>query len=122
MEQKILRLRRRRKLGPARISSIVDVPASTVHQVLVRAGMNRIAWMDRPTGEVIRRIHTDRPGEFVHVDVKKLGRIPPGGGWRMLGRENAEHNSKTRVGYDSIDSFRVCQWPSKALDEVRRRE
>ena len=104
VEQKILRLRTRRKLGPARISSIVDVPASTVHQVLVRAGMNRIAWMDRPTGRVIRRIHTDRPGELVHVDVKKLGRIPPGGGWRMRGRENVVHGSKTKVGYDYVHS------------------
>ena len=104
VEQKILRLRRRRKLGPARISGIVDVPASTVHQVLVRAGMNRIAWMDRPTGQVIRRIHTDRPGELVHVDVKKLGRIPPGGGWRMHGRENLVGRSKAGVGYDFVHS------------------
>lgn len=104
VEQRILQLRRRRKLGPARISSIVDVPTSTVHQVLARAGMNRIAWMDRPTGQVIRRIHTDRPGELVHVDVKKLGRIPPGGGWRMRGRENVPHQSKTQVGYDYIHS------------------
>lgn len=104
VEQKILRLRTRRKLGPARISSILDVPASTVHQVLVRAGMNRIAWMDRPTGQVIRRIHTDRPGELVHVDVKKLGRIPPGGGWRMRGRENVPDSSTTRVGYDYVHS------------------
>ena len=104
VEQAILRLRRRRKLGPARISSVLDVPASTVHQVLVRAGMNRIAWMDRPTGRVIRRIHTDRPGELVHVDLKKLGRIPPGGGWRMLGRENVAHHSKTRVGFDYVHS------------------
>jgi transposase InsO family protein len=42
--------------------------------------------MDRPTGRVIRRIHTTRPGELVHVDVKKLGRIPDGGGWRVHGR------------------------------------
>ena len=42
--------------------------------------------MDRPTGRKIRRIHTDRPGELVHVDVKKLGRIPDGGGWRAHGR------------------------------------
>ena len=92
------------KARPARISSIVDVPASTVHQVLVRAGMNRIAWMDRPTGQVIRRIHTDRPGELVHVDVKKLGRIPPGGGWRMHGRENLVGRPKARVGYDYVHS------------------
>jgi transposase InsO family protein len=80
------------------------VPASTVHQVLVRAGMNRIAWMDRPTGRVIRRIHTDRPGELVHVDVKKLGRIPPGGGWRMRGREHVPDSHTTRVGYDYVHS------------------
>jgi transposase InsO family protein len=104
IEQRIVRLRQRRKLGPARISSIVGVPASTVHRVLVRHGLNRLAWMDRPTGQVIRRIHTDRPGELVHVDVKKLGRIPPGGGWRMRGREHAEHNSKHRVGYDFVHS------------------
>jgi transposase InsO family protein len=105
VEQRIVRLRQRRKLGPARISSILDVPASTVHQVLVRAGMNRLSWMDRPTGQVIRRIHTDRPGELVHVDVKKLGRIPPGGGWRLLGRgRTAGHHAKTRMGYDFVHS------------------
>ncbi len=101
VEQRIVRLRQRRKLGPARISSIVGVPASTVHRVLCRHGLNRLAWMDRPTGQVIRRIHTDRPGELVHVDVKKLGRIPPGGGWRAHGRGNVKHH---RVGYDFVHS------------------
>ena len=101
VEERIVRLRQRRKLGPARISSIVGVPASTVHRVLCRHGLNRLAWMDRPTGQVIRRIHTDRPGELVHVDVKKLGRIPPGGGWRAHGRGNVKHH---RVGYDFIHS------------------
>ena len=72
------------KLGPVRISSIVDVPASIVHQVLVLSGMNHIDWMTRPIGRVIRRIHTDRRGEPVHIDVKKLGRIPPGGYCRCL--------------------------------------
>jgi transposase InsO family protein len=104
IEQRIVRLRQARKLGPARIASIVGIPASTVHRVLCRHGVNRLAWMDRPTGQVIRRIHTDRPGELVHVDVKKLGRIPPGGGWRMRGRERVEHHSKHRVGYDYIHS------------------
>jgi transposase-like protein len=104
VEQRIVRLRQRRKLGPARISSIVGIPASTVHRVLCRHGLNRIAWMDRPTGQVIRRIHTDRPGELVHIDVKKLGRIPPGGGWRVHGRANVAHQSKTKVGYDYVHS------------------
>jgi transposase InsO family protein len=104
MEARIVRIRERRKLGPARIASIVGVPASTVHRVLCRHGLNRLAWMDRPTGQVIRRIHTDRPGELVHVDVKKLGRIPPGGGWRVHGRGNVVHHTKTRVGYDYVHS------------------
>jgi transposase InsO family protein len=72
----------------------LGVPASTVHRVLCRLGLNRLSWIDRPTGEVIRRIHTDRPGELVHVDIKKLGRIPDGGGWRSQGR------AATRSGRD----------------------
>jgi transposase InsO family protein len=64
------------------------VPASTVHRVLVRHGMNRLRWMDRPTGRVIRRIETHRPGELVHIDVKKLARIPDGGGHKFHGRRS----------------------------------
>ena len=86
VERRIVALRQSRKLGPARLSGIVDVPASTVHRVLVRHGVNRLRWMDRPTGRVIRRIETDRCGELVHIDVKKLARIPDGGGHRKLGR------------------------------------
>jgi transposase InsO family protein len=80
-------LRQSRRLGPARLAGIVGVPASTVHRVLVRHGVNRLRWMDRTTGRVIRRIETARPGELVHIDVKKLARIPPGGGHKKLGRE-----------------------------------
>jgi transposase InsO family protein len=89
VERRIIALRQSRKLGPARLAGIVGVPASTVHRVLVRHGMNRLRWMDRPTGRKIRRIHTDRVGELVHIDVKKLARIPPGGGHRKLGRSAA---------------------------------
>jgi transposase InsO family protein len=103
-ERRILELRRRRKLGPQRLSSIVGLPASTVHRVLVRHGLNRLSFMDRPSGEVIRRIKTDHPGELVHLDVKKLGRIPPGGGWKKLGRGYVAHHSRTRVGYDFVHS------------------
>jgi transposase InsO family protein len=105
LERRIVALRRTRKLGPARIASVLGLPASTVHRVLVRQGLNRLSWMDRPTGQVIRRIHTDHPGELVHVDVKKLGRIPPGGGWRSRGEDRANHaSSHSRVGYDFIHS------------------
>jgi transposase-like protein len=103
VERRIVALRRSRKLGPARLAGIVGVPASTVHRVLVRHGLNRLAWMDRPTGRVIRRIETRRCGELVHIDVKKLARVPTGGGHRMLGR-SAETKRRGRGpgGYSHI--------------------
>lgn len=99
VERRILGLRTTRKLGPARIGLICGMPASTVHRVLCRHGLNRLGWMDRPTGLVIRRYEKKTPGELVHVDVKKLGRIPKGGGWRAHGRGYNGHYRKPRVGY-----------------------
>lgn len=98
VERRIVALRRRRKLGPARIASIVGVPRSTVHRVLVRHGLNRLVWLDRPTGRVIRRIHTDRPGELVHIDVKRQAVIPPGGGHRAHGRAGTRNGSMSKRG------------------------
>lgn len=103
-ERRIETLRRRSKLGPARIAGILELNPSTVHRVLVRQGLNRLRWLDRPTGRVIRRIETDHPGELVHVDIKKLGRIPTGGGWRAHGRGNANDSKQTRVGYAFVHS------------------
>ena len=77
LEQRILRLRRRERLGPARIAARVQLPASTVHRVLVRHHLNRLASLDRPTGRPIRRYEHLHPGDLVHLDTKKLGRIPP---------------------------------------------
>jgi transposase InsO family protein len=104
LERRIVALRQSRKLGPARLAGIVGVPASTVHAVLVRHGCNRLAWMDRPTGRVIRRIETSRPGELVHIDVKKLAKVPPGGGHKKHGRANTRNGSMTKrgLGYTHI--------------------
>ncbi|MYT18656.1 leucine-zipper of insertion element IS481, partial [Streptomyces sp. SceaMP-e96] len=55
VEDQVCRLRQDRKLGPARIAPILGLPASTVHRVLARHGLNRLAFLDRPTGQVIRR-------------------------------------------------------------------
>ncbi|MCX5231357.1 IS481 family transposase [Streptomyces sp. NBC_00233] len=87
VEDRVCDLRQSRKLGPARIGPIVGLPTSTVHRILTRHRLNRLAWLDRPTGTVIRRYERDRPGELIHVDVKKLGRIPDGGGHRTNGRQ-----------------------------------
>jgi len=60
--------------------------------------------MDRPTGRVIRRMIADRPGELIHFDIKKLGRIPAGGGWKAHGRGKANNPKVTKVGYAYVHS------------------
>ena len=99
LEQRIVRLRRRERLGPARIGARLGVPASIVHRVLVRHGLNRLAVLDRPTGRVIRRYEHPAPGDLVHVDIKKLGRIPIGGGHRAHGRRTSTPRGRG-IGYD----------------------
>jgi transposase InsO family protein len=101
LEQRIVRLRRRERLGPARIGARLGVPASTVHRVLVRHGLNRLAVLDRPTGRVIRRYEHPAPGDLVHVDIKKLGRIPIGGGHRAHGRRTSTPRGRG-IGYDYL--------------------
>lgn len=103
VEARIVRLRRKEKLGPLRIAGRLGMPASTVHRVLVRQGCNRLGYMDRPTGRVIRRYEHDQPGDLVHIDIKKLGKIPTGGGWRAHGRGKAGRRRK--VGYCYIHSI-----------------
>jgi transposase InsO family protein len=79
---------------------------STVHKVLRRYGCPPLAWTDPATGVRIkwarRRVHSyvhDAPGDLVHVDIKKLGRIPDGGGWRFLGRADGNRRKSNPVGY-----------------------
>ncbi|MGW1870409.1 IS481 family transposase [Streptomyces mauvecolor] len=103
LEERVCDLRRTRKLGPARIGPIVGLPASTVHRILTRHRLNRLSWLDRPTGTVIRRYERDRPGELIHVDVKKLGRIPDGGGHKTLGRQ-AGRATRSGMGFDYVHS------------------
>jgi transposase InsO family protein len=111
-EARVLALRAGRKLGPARIGPLLGMPASTVHAVLTRHRMHRLAWLDRPTGQLVRQVHRyerARPGELIHVDVKKLGRLREGGGWRVHGRDSAqrthsraEQAAGRRVGYEYV--------------------
>ena len=93
-ERRIIKVRVLRRWGPARIGYLLGIHPSTVHRVLARYGVAKLRWLDRPTGLVIRRIETAQCGELVHVDVKKLGKIPAGGGWRMLGRTIGNRNSR----------------------------
>jgi hypothetical protein len=88
----IVHHRTKKRLGPVQIAALVGVAPSTVHRVLTRCGLQRLAWLDRATGTPIRYEYPD-PGGLVHVDVKKLGVIPAGGGWRKLGRDQGGRNS-----------------------------
>ncbi|MCT2324287.1 leucine zipper domain-containing protein, partial [Micrococcus luteus] len=83
--KQIVAARRRRRLGPVQIASELGMPASTVHAVLVRCRINRLARLDRVTAEPIRRYEHPHPGSLIHVDVTKFGRIPDGGGHRFVG-------------------------------------
>jgi transposase InsO family protein len=90
--RRIVALRLRHRLGPVAIADQLGMQASTVHAVLVRCRLNRLTHLDRTTGERIRRYEHERPGDLIHVDVKKLGKVPDGGGWRYVGREQGLRN------------------------------
>jgi transposase InsO family protein len=95
MERRIVKLRYCRRWGPHRISYHLGVPRSTVGRVLARYRMPLLAHLDQATGLPVRkpkpvRYEAQQPGELVHVDVKKLGRIPDGGGWRAHGRGSVQ--------------------------------
>ena len=92
--KRIVALRWRKRLGPVQIAGRLGLPASTVHAVLVRCGINRLRYIDRVTGEPIRRYEHPAPGELLHVDVTKFGNIPDGGGHRYLGRHEGGRNSR----------------------------
>ena len=82
-EATICAARRMLAWGPHRIGWKLGIARSTVYAVLRRAGLHRLAWLHRTTREIVRYEHP-RPGALVHLDIKKLGRIPQGGGKRIL--------------------------------------
>ncbi|WP_434993093.1 IS481 family transposase [Arthrobacter sp. Ld5] len=106
-EQAVLDARHRLRFGPLRIAAATGVPARTVTRILHRHHVPRLADCDPLTGTPIRasratstRYERDRPGDLVHLDVKKLGRIPDGGGWRAHGR--SEQVRSRGIGYDFV--------------------
>lgn len=112
VEQRVIEARRELRVGPDRLGDEVQVPARTISRILRRHHMPYLGDCDPLTGDVIRaskvtatRYERDRPGDLIHVDVKKIGRIPDGGGWRAWGRHSVTAASKkTRVGYDYVHS------------------
>lgn len=101
-ERRVLGLRVNRRWGPARISYHLHLNISTVHRILTRYLCPPLRFTDPATGARVRgrdrarRYEYAWPGEMVHVDVKKLGRIPNGGGHRVHGRVQGEANARAR--------------------------
>lgn len=114
VEVQVLQLRREQRRGPEWIGAELGLPARTVGAILRRHEVPHLADCDPLTGQQIRatrhtaqRYERSQPGELVHMDVKKLGRIPDGGGWRAQGGTVANHASradKTPLGYDYVHS------------------
>ena len=90
--RRIVRLRWRHRLGPIQIAGRLEMPASTVHAVLVRCRINRLSHIDRVTGEPLRRYEHPHPGSLIHVDVTKFANIPDGGGHKFLSRQQGRAN------------------------------
>ncbi len=137
VEDLIEQLRRDRKVGPVQLAAILadehglQVASSTISRVLERRGISRLRDLDvsgADLREPVRRYEWAHPGDLIHVDVKKLGRIPDGGGWRIHGRGSAHHQANqraksagTRAGYvylhTAIDDHSRLAYTEELLDE-----
>ena len=129
LEHRIVNLRYRRRWGPHRISYHLGVPRSTVGRVLARYRMPLLAHLDQATGLPVRkprpvRYEAGAPGDLVHVDIKKLGRIPDGGGWRAFGRDSVQHRrsgvASSRAKRAGAPSSRGYVFLHHAVDDYSR--
>jgi hypothetical protein len=114
VEARVLAMRAQQRQGPDRIGPELRVPARTVSRILRRHAVPYLRELDPLTGAVIRasktttiRYERDRPGELVHMDVKKIERIPDGGGWRAHGRQagSTARDRVRKVGFDYVHSL-----------------
>jgi len=114
VEARVIELRRRERWGQDLIGPELGVPARTVSRILRRHQVPYLRHLDPITGHVIKaskstavRYERERPGELVHMDVKKIGRIPDGGGWKAHGRQIGKTSAqkKARIGFDYVHSM-----------------
>lgn len=110
---RLLELRQTERLGRDELARRVGVSPSTASRIVARAGLPRLHELDPVTGIRIRasrrtqlRYEREHAGDLIHIDVKKLGRIPDGGGWRVNGPDAIDHNPgrdrTTRLGFDYV--------------------
>jgi transposase len=133
VERKVLAARRRRKRGAVVLAAELGLNPSTVGRILARHEVPHLSALDPITGQAVRssrrsanRYEHRIPGSLLHVDVKKLGRIPVGGGWRLHGRDAAvsvaHRRKKIRIGYDysTPPSMTTPGWPTAKYCPTRR--
>ncbi len=121
----ILAARVSQRYGPDRLAYLTGHPRSTIWDVLRRVGMSRLDQADKLTGAPVRYVAC-HPGALLHQDHKKLGRIPHGGGHRVLGRSSGYRHGGG--GYDHFEVFiddasRPCQdgcGPTTMIDPTLR--
>ena len=127
-ERRIVALRFTRRWGPHRIAAHLRLARSTVGKVLARYRMPRLACLDQGTGLPVRRpaprrYEHDHPGDLLHVDIKKLGRIPGGGGHRALGRARGRRNRRAGTGYaylhHAVDDHSRLAYSEILADETK---
>ena len=131
VERRVVGLRVSRRWGPARIAYHLryqGLQPSTVHKILVRYGCPPLRWTDPATGVRLRgrpapvRYEHDAPGDLVHVDIKKLGKIPDGGGHRVVGRKAGRKNTtRGKIGYwyihNALDDYSRLGYSELLTDE-----
>jgi len=113
LEERVVAARLEHRRGPDWLGPELGMAPRTVSRIIVRHHLPRLCECDPLTGQIIRaskatavRYERARPGQLVHMDVKKIGRIPDGGGWRLIGREEGNRGGRknVRIGYDYVHS------------------
>jgi transposase-like protein len=129
LERRIVALRFTRRWGPHRIGYHLHVPRSTVGRVLARYRMPLLHHLDQSTGLPVRkpqpvRYEKQTPGELIHVDIKKLGLIPDGGGWRVHGRDSTQARrvgaAQDRAARNGASASRGYAFLHHAIDDCTR--
>ena len=129
LERRIIALRFVRRWGPHRIGYHLRIPRSTVGRILGRYSMPPLQHLDQATGLPLRRpkpvrYEKTRAGELVHVDIKKLGRIPDGGGWRAHGRGSIQDRhvgaARSRAARGGAPASRGYSFLHHAVDDHSR--
>ena len=110
-EQAIVACRRTYRVGPHRIGWALGEAHSTVHAVLVRHQLPRLAELDRPSGQVVR-YQRQRPGELLHLDVKQQGRIPD-----VAATASTGGNAPVVASASRAWAMTFCTWPSMTAPE-----